>query len=123
MKNQLTINPLEFKVLKLLWNSAELSSSDIVELLDNMYGLQRKTTKTLLSRLIKKGLLIFTLNGREYIYTANIDKESGVQVVFNKFMRDYFDNDLSIIHNLTCLCTCLRTILQAYEILPSLTIG
>jgi BlaI family penicillinase repressor len=100
MKNQLTISPLEFKVLKLFWNSAELSSSEIVKLLEQKYGFHKKTTKTLLNRLIKKKLVTFTLNGRVYIYTAKIDDQFALQVVFNKFVLDYFDDDLSPLKNL-----------------------
>lgn len=60
----------EWEVMRVLWASDELKSSDIITILQEKFDWSDSTIKTLLGRLIEKELVSSRRDGRAYLYHA-----------------------------------------------------
>lgn len=69
------ISNAEFEVLDALWESYPATSGDIIARLNSRKPWHEKTVKTLLSRLLKKGVLSFEKQQRQYLYSPVIARE------------------------------------------------
>lgn len=79
----------EWKVMEVLWNESDLLASTIVERLSHT-SWSDKTIKTLLARLVKKGLLDFTKEGKSYRYLTIVDRSDCVQQERKAFVDKIF---------------------------------
>lgn len=70
------ISQSELDIMNVLWETSPLAASDVVERLDNDKDWSSRTVKTLLSRLVEKGALSTEADGRRYLYTPLIAKET-----------------------------------------------
>jgi len=59
-----------------LWAQSPLAASDIAQVLEANKDWNIRTVKTLLSRLVEKGALSTEVDGRRYLYTPLISKDS-----------------------------------------------
>lgn len=73
---QQNISQAEFDVLDALWQGHPASANDIVERLNQQKDWHEKTVKTLLGRLVKKGVISFQKEQRRYLYTPLIERET-----------------------------------------------
>lgn len=70
----LQITPAELEIMKVLWKHPGTGASEIVDALDGEQDWSPRTVKTLLSRLVEKGALETTAEGRRYLYRPLIAK-------------------------------------------------
>lgn len=70
------ISQSELDIMNVLWETSPLAASDVVERLDNDKDWSSRTVKTLLSRLVEKGALSTEAEGRRYLYTPLIAKNT-----------------------------------------------
>ncbi len=70
----LQITPAELDLMKVLWRKPGLGASEIAEALENQRDWNIRTIKTLLSRLVEKGALSTTQDGRRFLYRPAIEK-------------------------------------------------
>lgn len=70
------ISKTEFQILDVIWQHAPCSANEIVAQLNKTETWHDKTVKTLINRLLKKQAISYTKQGREYIYTATISRQS-----------------------------------------------
>jgi len=70
----LQITPAELDLMKVLWRKPGLGASEIAEALENQRDWNIRTVKTLLSRLVEKGALSTTQDGRRFLYRPAIEK-------------------------------------------------
>lgn len=70
----LQITPAELEVMTVLWKRPGIGASEIVDALERDQDWSPRTVKTLLSRLVEKGALETTADGRRYLYRPLIDK-------------------------------------------------
>ena len=70
----LQITPAELEVMNVLWKRPGIGASEIVDALERDQDWSPRTVKTLLSRLVEKGALETTADGRRYLYRPLIDK-------------------------------------------------
>jgi len=70
------ISQSELDIMNVLWEKSPMAASDVVERLDNDKDWSSRTVKTLLSRLVEKGALSTEADGRRYLYTPLIAKET-----------------------------------------------
>lgn len=63
------ISNAECEVMNVLWDESPLAASQIIERLNQHKPWHEKTVKTLLNRLVKKGVLSFQKDSRRYIYS------------------------------------------------------
>lgn len=64
----------EMEVLKVIWGQENSSSASIIEALSKKQSWGKTTIKTMLSRLVQKGLVSVKKDGRKYSYYATISE-------------------------------------------------
>ena len=66
------ITASEWEVMRVVWSLGQVNSRDLIDILQQKRQWQDSTIKTLLGRLVKKGYLNATKEGRRFSYTATI---------------------------------------------------
>lgn len=84
------ISDAEWKVMDVLWLDSPRSALEIIELLD-VKDWDPKTVKTLLFRLVKKGVINHKVRQREYLYYPLIDKSEYLKKESQSFLDKLFD--------------------------------
>jgi predicted transcriptional regulator len=70
------ITPAELEIMKIIWARPGLGASEIAEALTDQQDWTIKTIKTLLTRLVEKGALATTSEGRRFLYTPKIARKT-----------------------------------------------
>lgn len=70
------ISSAEWRIMKLLWERSPQGSQEIIRSLATSETWAPTTVKTLLSRLIKKGILGYEEKNRQYEYVPLVDEAS-----------------------------------------------
>ena len=80
MKNQMiAISDAESLVMDVLWRArAAMPAEEVIAALVSEQSWQEATVKTLLNRLLKKGALSASKDGRRYLYTAVLKRDQWV---------------------------------------------
>ncbi|HER0071399.1 CopY/TcrY family copper transport repressor [Streptococcus pyogenes] len=68
------ISAAEWEVMRVVWASGDIKSSDIITILRKKYQWSDSTIKTLIWRLVEKKALGTYRQGRAYIYQALLDE-------------------------------------------------
>jgi BlaI family transcriptional regulator, penicillinase repressor len=90
------ISDAELEVMEALWGSPRaLTATDIAKRIRAERGWSLATVKTMLSRLSAKGAIRFTEEGRRYLYTAAIARDSYVGRESRRFVDQLFGGRLS----------------------------
>ena len=88
LANDINITDCEWEVMRVVWTFKAATSRQIIDILEQKYQFKPTTTKTYLSRLVKKGALSTIKKGREYIYQAQFGEQAAnnqaVQNIFNQ---------------------------------------
>ena len=84
------ISNAEFEVLDVLWDDYPATSSDIVKRLNQKKPWHDKTVKTLLGRLVKKGVVDFDKAQRQYLYRPLIAREDYTKKEATSFVSRIF---------------------------------
>lgn len=69
------ITTSEWEVMRVLWTKDTVTSSNIIEVLNGKLGWSDSTVKTLLRRLVDKGLVSSIRKGRAYYYRAECSEQ------------------------------------------------
>ena len=78
-KKPVAISEAESHVMDVLWRAATpIYADDVIAALVSEQSWQEATIKTLLNRLLKKGALAATKDGRRYLYKAVLKREQWV---------------------------------------------
>jgi BlaI family transcriptional regulator, penicillinase repressor len=72
------ISDAEYAVMEVLWDQAPLTAAEVAERVDASRDWSVRTVKTLLSRLLSKGVLAHEEDGRRYLYRPQIDRSAYV---------------------------------------------
>ena len=84
------ISEAEQAVMEVLWRDSPLSAADVAERVDPSRGWSDRTVKTLLSRLLAKGVLDHEEEGRRYLYRPAIRREDYVAQESGKLIDRMF---------------------------------
>ncbi|HEY0627492.1 MAG TPA: BlaI/MecI/CopY family transcriptional regulator [Allosphingosinicella sp.] len=84
------ISEAEQAVMEVLWQNAPLTAADVAERVDTRRGWSVRTVKTLLSRLLAKGVLAHEEDGRRYLYRPTIRREDYVTQESGKLIDRMF---------------------------------
>jgi predicted transcriptional regulator len=68
----------EYAVMEVLWDQSPLTAAEVAERVPAERGWSFATVKTMLSRLLAKGLLAHREDGRRYLYSPAIRREDYV---------------------------------------------
>ena len=78
-KQTIAISDAESLVMDVVWRGAPgMPAEDVIAALVSEQSWQEATIKTLLNRLLKKGALSASKDGRRYLYTAVLKREQWV---------------------------------------------
>ncbi len=72
------IGEAEYAVMEVLWKDAPLTAAEVAERAPAERGWSIRTVKTMLSRLLAKGVLSHEEDGRRYLYCPAIRREDYV---------------------------------------------
>lgn len=67
-KKEYTLTPAEWEIMRVIWTAEETTSTEISAIVNEEMNWKPATTKTLIGRLVKKGFLSTTRDGKRFIY-------------------------------------------------------
>lgn len=70
------ISDSEWEVMRVIWAQGAIGSSDIIEILSARFSWSASTVKTLLGRLVDKGLVSTQRQGRAFLYHAELSESA-----------------------------------------------
>ena len=90
------ISDAELDLMEVLWAASEpLTSAEIIERLEAQRDWSPATVKTMLSRLATKGALTHREDGRRFLYSPAIERDSYVGRESRRFVERLFGGRLS----------------------------
>ena len=90
------LSEAEWEVMEVLWAShAPLTAADIADRVTSERDWQMATVKSLLSRLLSKGAVKPDKDGRRFLYSPAIERDSYVGEESRRFMSRLFGGRLS----------------------------
>jgi BlaI family penicillinase repressor len=89
------ISDSEWVVMREFWARGEATSGEVIEAVMAIQAWKPPTVQTLITRLVKKGALTFTRNGREYRYRPLVREEDCVHGVSRSFVDRVFGGSLA----------------------------
>lgn len=88
-----TISNAEWEVMKVIWDRPSATAAQVVAQLAGHKAWKEGTVKTLLNRLVKKGVLEFEAQGKSYIYRAVVSRKSVVRQESQSFLHRVFGGE------------------------------
>ena len=92
---QPTISEAEHEVMKIIWAHAPISTNEVVESLESTSQWSPKTIQTLLSRLVKKGVLRYRKSGRVFVYMPAIGEREYLERESSSFLNRFYNGALN----------------------------
>ncbi len=89
MAKENQISEAEWNVMEVVWQKDELSSLEIIYALES-HNWSPQTIKSMLGRLVKKGVLNTKKIGNRFLYTAAVSREQAVKKQSNTFLSKLF---------------------------------
>lgn len=89
------ISKTELKVLEAIWHGHPVTSSVIIERLNQSGEWHEKTVKTLIGRLVKKQAIDFKKEGRAYLYFPLISQHEYQLHQSNSLIGSFFKGKVS----------------------------
>ncbi|MDU3137534.1 MAG: CopY/TcrY family copper transport repressor [Anaerococcus prevotii] len=81
------ITDAEWEVMRVVWANDQVTSKKVISVLKEKMDWTQSTIKTILGRLVEKGVLNTEQEGRKFIYTANIEEKEAVR----EYAEDIFN--------------------------------
>lgn len=88
------ISDSEKYIMDVLWQSSPQTAKSIIENLDPALEWQDKTVKTLINRLLKKEVIGFKKQGREYLYFPQMSESEFVEEASDSFVDRVFKGNV-----------------------------
>jgi BlaI family penicillinase repressor len=89
------ISDAEWVVMQEFWSRGEATSAEIIAAVTERQSWKPPTVQTLITRLVKKGALSFTRNGREYLYRPVVLEQDCVHEASRSFVNRVFGGKLA----------------------------
>lgn len=81
-----SITDAEWEVMRVVWANDLVTSKTVISVLKEKMDWTESTIKTILGRLVEKGVLNTEQEGRKFIYTANIVEKEAVRILQKIFL-------------------------------------
>ncbi len=95
MKKMPRISETEWEVMKIVWDKAPCSASQIIEALNERQAAWHpKTVKAFLNRLVNKKALGFKLDGRAYLYHPLVRQSECAEAASLSFLERVFGGSM-----------------------------
>jgi BlaI family penicillinase repressor len=95
MKPLPRLSEAEWEIMKIVWKRKSCPAQEVIEDLAGVMPWTATTIKTLLNRLLGKGALRFTKQGKSYLYSAAWTEEQCRSREAASFLDRVFDGALS----------------------------
>ncbi|MEA3041850.1 MAG: BlaI family transcriptional regulator, penicillinase repressor [Sphingomonadales bacterium] len=89
------IGDAEYRVMEVLWDEAPLTAAEVADRVPADRGWSIRTVKTMLSRLLAKGVLAHEEEGRRYLYRPAIAREDYVAQESGRLLDRMFGGRLT----------------------------
>jgi BlaI family penicillinase repressor len=88
-----SISDAEWEVMNVLWESSPRTAAEVVDVLRTKSDWHPKTVKTLLGRLLRKGVLKAKEEGNRYLYSAAVPRQRYITEESVSFIDRVFGGD------------------------------
>lgn len=89
------ISDAEHAVMEVLWRESPLGAQEVADRIDQARGWSIRTVKTLLSRLLAKGVLVHEEEGRRYLYRPVVERDDFVTRESRRLLDRMFGGSVS----------------------------
>lgn len=89
------ISDAEHTVMEVLWDESPLTAQDVVDRVAPARDWTPNTVKTLLGRLLSKGVIAHEADGRRYLYRPMVAREDYVEGESRRFIERLFGGRLT----------------------------
>src|SRR3954452_10376310 len=86
-----SISDAEWQVMNVVWDAQPLTAQDIVARLEADASWAPATIKTMLHRLVKKGVLTYESQGNRYVYRSKTRRADCVRQAGRSFLERVFE--------------------------------
>lgn len=90
-----TISEAEYQVMKVIWDKAPISTTDVVIELTKTSEWTPKTIQSLLGRLVKKGALAYEKESRVFVYTSLVKEEDYLEKESDTFLNRFYNGAIN----------------------------
>ncbi len=87
------ISDAEWQVMQVLWERKQATAAEVIADLAKSTGWSHRTIRTLLARLVDKGVLAATADGNRYQYRPTVSRGKCVREESRSFLRKVFGDD------------------------------
>lgn len=87
------ISDAEWQVMQIVWDRKSATAGDVIAALSKHSGWQHRTIRTLLARLVEKGVLAAEADGNRYVYRPLVTRSRCVREESQSFLNKVFGGD------------------------------
>lgn len=97
------ISDAEWDVMKVVWDRQPVPASDVCDQLARERSWAVRTVKTMLDRLVKKGALAYSVDGKRFLYSAKVARDACIRRESRSFLARVFDGSVTpaVVHLLS----------------------
>ena len=95
MKKLPKISDSEWEIMKIIWQNDSITSTKIINELQEKTNWKASTIKTLINRLLNKEAISFTKKGKEYYYFSIVSEEECIKEESKSFLSKVFNGSLN----------------------------
>jgi BlaI family penicillinase repressor len=97
------ISDSEWDVMEPIWEAGACTAADVIKRLRATHDWNHSTIRTLLARLVEKGVLDYEVDGPRYIYRAAVSRRQCVRQKGRSFLQKAFGGDVAalVVHFVT----------------------
>lgn len=88
-----SISDAEWQVMNVVWDGQPMTAQEVIGSLSNQAEWAPPTIKTMLHRLVKKGVLTYELQGNRYVYRARARRRDCVRQASRSFLERVFGGE------------------------------
>ncbi len=87
------ISEAEWQVMQVVWDRKAATASDVISELLPVTGWNHRTVRTLLARLVEKGVLATEPSGNRYVYRPRMARSKCIREAGHSFLNRVFGGD------------------------------
>ena len=84
------ISDAEWVILQAIWEEHPVTAENVVKRLEGKADWHERTIKTMLHRLVRKGVLTFRKDGKRYLYSPKVSRKAGLRQASRSFLKRVF---------------------------------
>jgi BlaI family penicillinase repressor len=89
------ISDAEWAVMQVLWDLKQATAGEVIERLQGSTDWNHRTIRTLIRRLVDKGLVLHTVERQRHLYRPAASRQSCVRDEGRSFLTRVFQGDMS----------------------------